>query len=259
MARVLVTEELAELGLSRLRHEGHEVDVRLGLSPDQLLEAVRGAGALIIRSETQVTTAVLDAGTDLVVVGRAGIGLDNVDVAAATERGVMVCNAPLSNIVTAAEHTMALLLSSARNVPQADAALKQGLWQRSKWTGVEVHGKTLGLLGLGRIGTLVAQRAYAFGMRLVAWDPWMSAERARKLGVELLELEEVVRQSDFITIHLLKSSESVGLVGEDLLAHAKPTLRIVNVARGGIVDEAALAAAIAEGRIAGAAIDVFAK
>ena len=259
MARVLVTEELAERGLSRLRDEGHQVDVRLGLSPEALLGVVPGAAALIIRSETQVTADVLAAGTDLVVVGRAGIGLDNVDVAAATRRGVMVCNAPLSNIVTAAEHTMALLLSSARNVPQADAALKQGLWQRSKWTGVELHGKTLGLLGLGRIGTLVAQRAYAFGMRLVAWDPWMSPDRARKLGVELLELEEVVRQADFISIHLLKSPDSVGLVDEDLLAQAKPGLRIVNVARGGIVDEAALAAAIADGRIAGAAIDVFAK
>ncbi|MDP1804773.1 MAG: hydroxyacid dehydrogenase, partial [Acidimicrobiales bacterium] len=259
MARVLITEELAERGLARLRDEGHEVDVRLGLTPRELIEGIPGAAALIIRSETQVTAEVLAAGTDLVVVGRAGIGLDNVDVAEATRRGVMVCNAPLSNIVTAAEHTMALLLSAARNVPQADAALKQGKWQRSKWTGVEMHGKTLGLLGLGRIGTLVAQRAYAFGMRLVAWDPWMSPERARKLGVELLELEEVVRQADFISIHLLKSPESVGLVGEKLLSHAKPSLRIVNVARGGIIDEAALAAAIAEGRVAGAAIDVFAK
>jgi len=259
MARVLVSEELAARGLDRLRDDGHEVDVRLGLSPAELLEVVPGAAALIIRSETQVTAEVLAAGTDLMVVGRAGIGLDNVDVAAATRAGVMVCNAPLSNIVTAAEHTMALLLSSARNVPQASAALKAGLWQRSKWTGVELHGKTLGLLGLGRIGTLVAQRAYAFGMRLVAWDPWMSPDRARKLGVELLELEEVVRQSDFISIHLLKSPDSLGLVGEDLLAQAKPTLRIVNVARGGIIDEAALAAAIADGRIAGAAIDVFAK
>ena len=259
MARVLITEELADRGLARLRDEGHEVDVRLGLTPEQLLSVVPGAAALVIRSETQVTAEVLEAGTDLVVVGRAGIGLDNVDVAAATRRGVMVCNAPLSNIVTAAEHTMALLLSSARNVPQASAALKQGKWERSKWTGVEVHGKTLGLLGLGRIGTLVAQRAYAFGMRLVAWDPWMSPERARKLGVELMELEEVVREADFISIHLLKSPESVGLVGEDLLALAKPSLRIVNVARGGIIDEGALAAAISEGRIAGAAIDVFAK
>ena len=259
MARVLITEELAERGLARLRDEGHQVDVRLGLTPGALIEAIPGAAALIIRSETQVTAEVLAAGIDLVVVGRAGIGLDNVDVAEATRRGVMVCNAPLSNIVTAAEHTMALLLSAARNVPQADAALKQGKWQRSKWTGVEMHGKTLGLLGLGRIGTLVAQRAYAFGMRLVAWDPWMSPDRARKLGVELLDLEEVVRQADFISIHLLKSPESVGLVGEKLLSHAKPTLRIVNVARGGIIDEAALAAAIAEGRIAGAAIDVFAK
>ncbi len=257
MARVLVTEELAERGLARLRQEGHDVDVRLGLSPDDLIDVVRGAAALIIRSETQVTAAVLEAGTDLVVVGRAGIGLDNVDVAAATRRGVMVCNAPLSNIVTAAEHTMALLLAVARNVPQADAALKAGKWQRSKWTGVELHGKTLGLLGLGRIGTLVAQRAYAFGMRLVAWDPWMSADRARKLGVELLDLDGVFAEADFVTIHLLKTKESIGLVGKDLLAKAKPGLRLVNVARGGIVDEAALADALRSGLVGGAALDVF--
>jgi D-3-phosphoglycerate dehydrogenase len=259
VARILVTEELAERGLARMAAEGHQVDVQLGLSPAQLLDAVKGAAALVIRSETKVTAEVLEAGTDLVVVGRAGIGLDNVDVAAATRLGVMVANAPLSNIVTAAEHTMALLLACARNVPQADAALKAGQWQRSKWTGVELHGKTLGLLGLGRIGTLVAQRALSFGMRLVAWDPWMSPDRARKLGVDLLELHEVVRQADFISIHLLKTPESMGLVGEELLAQAKPSLRIVNVARGGIVDEAALASAIAEGRIAGAALDVFAK
>jgi D-3-phosphoglycerate dehydrogenase len=259
VSRILVTEELADRGLARMAAEGHYVDVQLGLTPEQLLTAVQGASALVIRSETKVTTEVLEAATDLVVVGRAGIGLDNVDVAAATRLGVMVANAPLSNIVTAAEHTMALLLSQARNVPQADAALKAGLWQRSKWTGVELHGKTLGLLGLGRIGTLVAQRALSFGMRLVAWDPWMSPERARKLGVELLDLHEVVRQADFVSIHLLKTPESVGLVGEDLLAHAKPSLRIVNVARGGIIDEAALAAAIIEGRVAGAALDVFAK
>src|SRR5687767_11121408 len=174
MARVLITEELAERGLARLRDEGHDVDVRLGLSPEQLLEVVPGAAALIIRSETQVTAEVLDAGTDLVVVGRAGIGLDNVDVVAATRRGVMVVNAPQSNVLSAAEHTMALLLAQARNIPQASAALKQGRWERSRWEGVELYGKTLGVIGLGRIGTLVAQRALAFGMRLVAFDPFVS-------------------------------------------------------------------------------------
>ena len=164
--------------------------------------AVKGAAALIIRSETQVTAEVLEAGTDLVVVGRAGIGLDNVDVAAATRRGVMVVNAPQSNVLSAAEHAMALLLSMARNVPQANAALKPGKWERTRWEGVELHGKALGVVGLGRVGALVAQRASAFGMRLVAYDPFVSADRARQMGVELMSLEELMAVSHFVTIHL---------------------------------------------------------
>src|SRR5688500_11869080 len=171
MARILVTEEIADNGLQKLRDVGHEVDIRLGLSPEELCSAVVGAHALIIRSATQVTEEVLEAGSDLVVVGRAGIGLDNVDIAAATRRGVMVVNAPQSNIISAAEHALALLISQARNIPGADADLKAGNWKRSKWEGVELHGKTLGILGLGRVGGLVAQRALAFGMRLVAYDP----------------------------------------------------------------------------------------
>ncbi|MEW6153738.1 MAG: phosphoglycerate dehydrogenase [Actinomycetota bacterium] len=258
MGRVLVTEELAERGLAKMRDAGHEVDVRLGLSPAELLEVVPGAHALVVRSETKVTPEVLEAGRDLVIVGRAGVGIDNVDVAAATGRGVMVANAPLSNVVSNAEHTMALLLALARNVPQASESLKAGKWARSKWTGIELYGKTLGLLGLGRVGTLVAQRATAFGLRVVAWDPWISPERPRKLGIELLELDELVRQVDFLSVHLLKTPDSVGLIGADLLAKAKPSLRIVNTARGGIIDEHALAEAIAAGRVGGAAIDVFA-
>ncbi|MDQ1419998.1 MAG: D-3-phosphoglycerate dehydrogenase / 2-oxoglutarate reductase, partial [Acidimicrobiaceae bacterium] len=178
MARVLVTEEIAERGLATLRAAGHDVDVRLGLSATELLVAVAGAAALVIRSETKVTAAVIEAGHGLVVVGRAGIGLDNVDVAAATRRGVMVVNAPRSNILSAAEHTLALLLAQARNIPQAHAALTAGRWERSRWEGVEVHGKTLGIVGLGRVGALVAQRAHAFGMRLVAFDPYVAPERA---------------------------------------------------------------------------------
>jgi D-3-phosphoglycerate dehydrogenase len=181
MARVLVTEEIAEPGLALLRSAGHDVDVQLGLSPEELQSVVPGASALIIRSATRVTAAVLDAGRDLVVVGRAGIGVDNVDVDAATRRGVMVVNAPQSNVLSAAEHTMALLLAQARNVPQADSALKAGRWERSKWEGVELHGKVLGVIGLGRVGALVAQRAAAFGMRLVAYDPYVSAERGRQM------------------------------------------------------------------------------
>ncbi len=257
MARILVTEEIAEGGLERLRAAGHEVDVRLDLSPEQLLTALEGTNALIIRSATNVTDDVLAAGRDLVVVGRAGIGLDNVDVDAATRRGVMVVNAPESNIVSAAEHTMALLLAQARNVPQAHSALVAGRWERSKWEGVELADKTLGIIGLGRIGKLVADRARAFGLRLIAFDPFVSADRAHQLGVELLPLDQVVMESDFLTIHLPKTPETTGLIGPDLLVKAKPTLRIINVARGGIIDEAALAAAVRDGVIAGAALDVF--
>jgi D-3-phosphoglycerate dehydrogenase len=257
MARILVTEKIADGGIDALQAAGHDVDEQLGLSPEQLLDAIKGAHALIVRSSTQVTAEVLAAGTDLVIVGRAGLGVDNIDVEAATTRGVMVANAPGTNSLSTAEHAMALLLSQARNVPQANAALKAGRWEKSKWEGTELNGKTLGVLGLGRIGTLVAQRANAFGMRLVAWDPWVSAERARQLGIELLELEEVFAQADFITIHLLKTKESTNLIGDDLLAKAKPGLRIVNAARGGIIDEEALARAIADGRIGGAALDVF--
>jgi D-3-phosphoglycerate dehydrogenase len=255
--RVLVTEEIADGGLQRLRDAGHEVDIRLGLSPEDLLTTVPGAHALIIRSATKVTKEVLDAGVDLVVVGRAGIGLDNVDVAAATARGVMVVNAPQSNTLSAAEHTMALLLAQARNVPQAHAALKAGRWERSRWTGVELSDKTLGIIGLGRIGKLVAQRAMAFGMKLVAYDPFVNDDRARQINVELLELDELVARADFITLHLARTPDTIGLVDAVLLSKAKPNLRIVNVARGGIVDEADLAAAIVEGRVAGAALDVF--
>ncbi|MBW3616012.1 MAG: phosphoglycerate dehydrogenase, partial [Actinobacteria bacterium] len=192
MGRILVTEPLADAGLDAMRAAGHDVDVQLDLSPEQLLEAVGGAHALIIRSATKVTAEVIEAGRDLVVVGRAGVGVDNVDTGAATRRGVMVVNAPGSNSLSTAEHALALLLAQARNIPQAHAALKGGKWERSRWEGVELHGKTLGVLGLGRIGTLVAQRAHAFGMRLVAWDPWMAPERARQLGIELLELDELM-------------------------------------------------------------------
>lgn len=259
MARVLVTEEIAQPGLDLLAEAGHSVDVRLGLSPSELLQVVPGAVALVVRSATKVTEQVLAAGRELQVVGRAGIGLDNVDVAAATRRGVIVVNAPQSNIISAAEHTMGLLLAQARNIPQAHAALKAGRWERSRWEGVELYGKTLGIIGLGRVGALVAQRALVFGMRLVAYDPYVAPERARQMGAELLGLDELARQSDFVTVHLPKTPETMGLVGEKFLAHAKPGLRLVNAARGGIIDEAALAKAISSGRVAGAALDVFAS
>ena len=257
MARILVTEAIAEGGLDRLRAAGHDVDVQTGLSPDDLVGAIKGVHALIIRSATQVTADVLAAADELIVVGRAGIGLDNVDVAAATDRGVMVVNAPQSNIISAAEHTMALLLAQARNVPQAHAALVEGRWERSKWEGVELADKTLGVVGLGRIGKLVADRAKAFQMRLVAYDPFVAPDRARQMGVELLPLDQVVAESDFLTIHLPKTKDTAGLIDRDLLVKAKPTLRIINVARGGIVVESDLAECIRDGVIAGAALDVF--
>jgi D-3-phosphoglycerate dehydrogenase len=258
MGRVLVTEELADAGLDAMKAAGHEVDVQLGLSPEQLLAAVAGAHALVIRSATKVTDDVLAAGRDLVVVGRAGIGLDNVDVAAATKRGVMVVNAPQSNILSTAEQTMTLLLGLARNLPQAHAALVAGRWERSRWEGVELHGKTLGVVGLGRIGALVAQRANAFGMRLIAHDPYVSPERCRQLGIELVpSLEELVAQADFVTIHVVKTKETIGMFGKEIFAQAKPGLRIVNCARGGVIDEEALAEAIRSGQVAGAALDVF--
>ena len=257
MARILVSEEIADGGLDRLRAAGHEVIVDLSLTPETLPAALAGVQALIIRSATQVTADVLAAATDLIVVGRAGIGLDNVDVEAATKRGVMVVNAPQSNIVSAAEHTMALLLASARNVAQAHAALKAGRWERSRWEGVELADKTLGIIGLGRIGKLVAQRAAGFGMRLVAYDPFVTPDRARQMNVDLLQLDDLVAQSDFITVHLPKTKETKGIIGRDILAKAKPDLRVINVARGGIVDEEALAEAVRSGQIAGAALDVF--
>ena len=259
MARILVTEEIAEAGLGRLRAAGHEVDICLGLDDEGLLDALQGAAALIIRSATRVTAEVLDAVDGLLVVGRAGIGLDNVDVRAATRNGVMVVNAPLSNSVSAAEHTMALLLAQARNIPQAHADLVAGRWNRSQWAGVELADKTLGIIGLGRIGRMVAMRAAAFGMRCIAHDPFVAEESALRAGVEMRPLEELMAESDFVTLHLARTPETIGLLDAEMLKRSKPGLRLVNVARGGIVDEEALAEAVRAGIVAGAAIDVFAE
>src|ERR1700722_17672957 len=215
-SRVLVAEPLAERGLDAMRAAGLGVEVKTGLSPEELCAALPGVSALVIRSATQVTADVLAAGTDLIVVGRAGIGLDNVDVAEATRRGVMVVNAPTSNILSAAEHTMALLLSQARNVPQANADLRAGQWNRSKWEGVELHGKTLGIVGLGRVGVLVAQRAHALGMHPIACDPSVTPDRARQRGVQLMDpLAYLVSIADFVTIHATKTPDTIGLVNAE--------------------------------------------
>ncbi len=254
---VLIAEELAPSVLAVL---GADFDIRHvdGADRTQLLPALAEADAVLIRSATQIDAEALAHAPRLKVVARAGIGLDNVDVPAATARGVMVVNAPQSNIVSAAEQAVALLLACARNIAPASAALKAGQWQRTKWTGVEVADKTVGVVGLGRIGVLFAQRMSAFGTRLLAYDPYVQATRAAQLGVKLVSLEELLRESDFVSIHLPKTPETVGLIGERELAICKPGVRIINAARGGLVDEDALAKAIASGHVAGAGIDVFA-
>jgi D-3-phosphoglycerate dehydrogenase len=256
--RVLVTEPLAERGLDLLREE-YDVEVRTDLGSSGLTAEVEPYDALVVRSQTKVTADVIEAGRNLKVVARAGIGLDNVDVEAATRRGVMVVNAPQSNVLSAAEHTMALLLALARNVPRADQALRSGRWERERFQGVELHGKTLGIVGLGRVGTMVAQRALAFGMRLIAFDPYVSRDRARALSIELMpDLGALLVQSDVVTIHLPRTSETEALIGPREVTLMKEGARLVNTARGGIVDEAALAEALRAGRLGGAALDVFA-
>jgi D-3-phosphoglycerate dehydrogenase len=255
--RVLVTEKLSDAGIDLLRRD-FQVDVRPELAVDGLVEAIAPYDALVVRSQTQVTADVIAAAENLKVVARAGIGLDNVDVEAATRRGVMVVNAPQSNIVSAAEHTIALLLAQARNIPQANADLKAGRWERSAYEGIELQGKTLGVLGLGRVGALVAQRAAAFGMRIIAFDPYVPKERAKEMGVELMPtLEALLVQADLITIHLPRTPDTEGLIGERELGLVKEGARLVNTSRGGIVDEQALAKALEDGKLDGAALDVF--
>ncbi len=257
--KILVADALAESGIAALSEGGHDVDVKTGLSKDELLEVAPAYHGIVVRSATTIDADVIAAATELKVVGRAGVGLDNVDVDAATRAGVIVCNAPQSNIISAAEHTVAMILALARNIPQANAALQQGAWERSKWNGTELHGKTLGVLGLGRIGALVAQRCNAFGMKLVAYDPFIAPDRAARMGVELLDtVDEVLRVADVLTVHLPKNKETLGLLDAERLALMKPTARIVNVARGGIIVEADLAEALRAGTIAGAGLDVFA-
>ena len=255
--KVLVTEKLSEAGLELLRKD-FQVDERVELAREGLAAEIAPYDALIVRSQTQVTAEIVEAGQNLKVIARAGIGLDNVDVEAATRRGVMVVNAPQSNIVSAAEHTIALLLAQARNIPLANASLKAGAWERSKFQGVELQGKTLGVVGIGRVGGLVATRAAAFGMRVIAFDPYVPKERAKEMGVELMPtLEALLVQADFITIHLPRTPDTEGLIGERELSLVKEGARLVNTARGGIVDEAALAKALEDGRLAGASLDVF--
>jgi D-3-phosphoglycerate dehydrogenase / 2-oxoglutarate reductase len=256
--KVLVKEKIGDSGIELLRSRGFTVDVGTDWSQEDLERRIGEYDGLLIRSATKVTAELLAKATNLRVVGRAGVGVDNVDVPAATKRGIVVANAPESNVVTAAEHTMALLLALARNIPQAHSSLVAGRWERSKYSGVELMDKTLGIIGFGRIGQLVAQRAQGFGMRVIAFDPFVGAERYRDLGVEKGESpDDVYAAADFITIHLPKSPETANWLNAEAFAKMRDGVRVLNVARGGLVDEAALKDALDAGKVAGAALDVF--
>ena len=256
--RVLVKEKLAPEGVEYLRSEGFEVDLGVDWSPEEFMAKVGDYDALVIRSATKVTAEVIEAATNLKVVGRAGVGVDNVDVAAATKRGIIVVNAPASNVLSAAEHTIGMMLACARNIPQAHMALKEGRWDRSKYGGVEIAGKTLGIIGLGRIGFLVAERASGLKMRVLAFAPYVPAERFHELGLERAEkVDAIYREADFITVHLPKNADTLGFVDDKAFAQMKDGVRVINVARGGIIDEEALARAIESGKVAAAAVDVY--
>jgi D-3-phosphoglycerate dehydrogenase / 2-oxoglutarate reductase len=254
---VLIAEELSPATVEAL---GPDFEIRQcnGADRAELLAAISDVDAILIRSATKVNAEALAVATKLKVVARAGVGLDNVDVKAATQSGVMVVNAPTSNIVSAAELAVGLMLAAARHISPAHAALRNGEWKRSKYTGIELYEKTVGIVGLGRIGVLVAQRLSAFGMKVIAYDPYVQAGRAAQMGVRLVDLDTLLAESDFMSVHLPKTPETAGLIGVDELAKAKPSLVLVNAARGGIVDESALHAALKEGRIAAAGLDVFA-
>lgn len=256
-AKILVSDDVSESGLEPLRAAGFLVEKRTGMKPEELRAVVHEYDGLVVRSETKVTTEVLDAAARLRAVGRAGVGVDNIDVAAATARGVIVMNAPDGNTMTTAEHTVALLLALARGVPQANASLRAGKWERKKFVGVELRGKTLGVVGLGRIGRVVASRARGFDMKVVAFDPFLAPEQLANTEIELAPLVEVCARADFLTVHTPLTAETRGIIGAKELAAMKREARVINCARGGLVDERALYDALKEGRIAGAALDVF--
>jgi D-3-phosphoglycerate dehydrogenase len=256
--KVLITDSLAEQGRAILAASPQmHVEYQPGMKPDDIKKAIGGYDALIVRSGTRATADIIEAGRNLKVIGRAGIGVDNIDVEAASKRGIVVMNTPGGNNVTTAEHAITLLLAMARNIPQAVSSLRGGKWERNKFTGVEVFGKTLGVVGVGNIGSVVADRAQGLKMKVVAYDPFLTAEAAARAGIELVPLDELLARSDFISVHTPLTAETRGLIGREAFAKMKKGVRIVNCARGGIVDEAALAEAIRDGRVAGAALDVF--
>ena len=258
MPRILVSDPIDPQGIEMLRAVG-DVDVKLGLDPKDLLAIIGEYDALVVRSETKATAEVIEASHKLQVIGRAGVGVDNIDLEAATQKGIAVVNAPTGNTVAAAEHTIALMMALARNIPQANESLRRGEWKRSAFMGIEVRNKVLGIIGLGKVGTEVARRAGGLQMQVHAYDPFVSPEQARLLGIELVGLDQIFRNSDFICLHTPLTEATRGLVNDEKIALMKPTARILNAARGELVDEAALFRAVEEGRIAGAALDVFSQ
>jgi D-3-phosphoglycerate dehydrogenase len=256
MLKVLVSDPIDQVGIDILSQVA-KVDVQTDLTPEQLVKSIGEYDALMIRSGTRVTADVIEAGQKLKIIGRAGVGVDNVDVPAATRRGILVVNSPEGNTIAAAEHTLAMMMALSRHIADANQSMKAGRWDRKKFTGVEVYKKTLGIVGLGKIGAHVATVAQAMGMHLLAYDPFISLERAEQLGCQLVELDALLQQADYITLHLPKTPETANLISTAAIAKMKPTARIVNCARGGIIDETALAQALRAGQIAGAALDVY--
>ncbi|MBI4597561.1 MAG: phosphoglycerate dehydrogenase [Candidatus Omnitrophica bacterium] len=256
--KVLIADHLSEDGIKILKSEkGLAVDIKTGLSPKDLAEIIEPYDGLVVRSATKVTAEVIAKAKNLKVIGRAGVGLDNVDAEAATKRGIIVMNVPAGNTISTAEHTMSMIMACARSIPQADAHVRSGLWERSKFVGTELFGKTLGIVGFGKIGSEVAKRAQSFGMRVIAYDPFLSSERAQQLEIQLTDLKTLYQEADFITVHTPLTAETKHMIGEKEIAMMKSGVRLINCARGGIIDEAALKTAIDEGKVSGAAIDVF--
>lgn len=258
MIKILVSDPLSDEGLKILNDvKGFQVDVKTELKPDELKEAIKDYDALLVRSATKVTRDIIGAASRLKVIGRAGVGLDNVDLDAATQKGIIVMNTPAGNTISTAEHTMSMILSLSRNIPQANSSVKAGEWKRSKFMGVELYSKVLGIVGLGRIGAEVAKRALSFGMKVLAYDPFLSLEVARTLSVDVVELKDLFQRSDYITVHAPLSAETRHMISQAQFGLMKKGVRIVNCARGGIIDEQALVKALKEGRVAAAALDVF--
>lgn len=258
--KVLVSDPLHEEGLKILEKEKQlQVDVKPKLPPEELKKTIKGYDAIIVRSATKLTKDIIEAGARLRLIGRAGVGLDNVDVATASKKGIMVVNAPAGNTISTAEHTFSMIMALSRNIAQADVSMKSGKWEKKKFMGVELYGKTLGIVGLGRIGAEVAKRALSFEMKVIAYDPFLSEEQAKKIGVEIVDFDKLIKKADYITVHTPLTGETRHILGEKEFKKVKKGVKVINCARGGIVDEAALIKAISSGAVSGAAFDVFEK